>query len=141
MKLLFLLLGSIFALGGAQCPGGFTRMESNTNKCYKYIHATAVTPDAAFQACSNLGANVISIGSVAENNELNSKYGSEEAKPKSPSQSDFLGVIMNCNGDTENCGSAWIGLLYDNATLDYSWSDGVSVTYTNIDHSSMGYPR
>lgn len=43
---------------------------------------------------------------------------------------------MNCGGDTEDCGSAWIGLLWNNVTNSYSWSDGTSLGYTNVDHSS-----
>uniref|UniRef100_A0A914DBX9 C-type lectin domain-containing protein n=1 Tax=Acrobeloides nanus TaxID=290746 RepID=A0A914DBX9_9BILA len=97
-------------------------MESNLNKCYKYVHAVGVQADVAFGVCRNLGANVISIQSAAENNELNI-------------------VIKNCYNDTQNCGSAWIGLLWQNTTSDnsYSWSDGESVSYLNIDHSSKNF--
>ena len=52
-----------------------------------------------------------------------------------------LVVIKNCNNDTQNCGSAWIGLLWQNGSSDnsYSWSDGESVNYLNIDHSSKNF--
>uniref|UniRef100_A0A914DAX2 C-type lectin domain-containing protein n=1 Tax=Acrobeloides nanus TaxID=290746 RepID=A0A914DAX2_9BILA len=119
----WVLYSSIFVLFytcNAQCPSGFTRMESNLNKCYKYVQAAGVQADVAFGVCRNLGANVISIQSAAENNELNI-------------------VIKNCINDTQNCGSAWIGLLWQNTTSDnsYSWSDGESVGYLNIDHSTQ----
>ena len=72
----WVLYSSIFVLFytcNAQCPSGFTRMESNLNKCYKYVHAVGVQADVAFGVCRNLGADVISIQSAAENNELNGK--------------------------------------------------------------------
>jgi hypothetical protein len=95
----FLLL---FISAFTQCPDGFTQMQSNPNKCYKYYaDSQPIEPD--YNTCDE--TYLLTIDSPAENTEL-----------------------LNIIGQ----GPAWIGLFQDPLLNGYEWLNGDFVNYTNL---------
>uniref|UniRef100_A0A914CB41 C-type lectin domain-containing protein n=1 Tax=Acrobeloides nanus TaxID=290746 RepID=A0A914CB41_9BILA len=90
-------------------------MASNPNKCYLYAYEVYMTAGQAALKGASLGYSLLSIDSKEENDEL-------------------IDIIINCNGPA--CGSAWIGLKYDNDSSINSWVDGYPLSFTSINESS-----
>uniref|UniRef100_A0A914EIT1 C-type lectin domain-containing protein n=1 Tax=Acrobeloides nanus TaxID=290746 RepID=A0A914EIT1_9BILA len=90
-------------------------MASNPNKCYLYAYEVYMTAGQAALKSASLGYSLLSIDSKEENDEL-------------------IDIIINCKGPA--CGSAWIGLNYDNTSSTNSWIDGYPLSFTSINESS-----